>query len=120
MTRITNTIVKCVFCISCLAFLQACGLSAEWIKEQELKAASMSDWELCEDINIEDWPPSWQRVGNNHIFIEELIKRGRPPLYCSEPSKTCVNNYGFEAGSAAHMECALKEGRLNFLTGQQR
>ena len=97
MFRITNKqICKNLFMIAVTFLIGSCASReeiAEQEREQTAKLKSMSVTELCSNIRIQDWPPTWR--GGKGLFWyamekdyrNELISRNVGPFTCSNASK---------------------------------
>lgn len=119
MFRITTKqICKNSFMIALTFLIGSCASReeiAEREREQTAKLKSMSVTELCSNIRIQDWPPTWR--GGKGLFWyamekdyrNELISRNVGPFTCSNASKRCVS-YGFTFGTDEHRNCAVAEG----------
>ena len=80
----------------------------QWEKEQVQKMQSKTDFELCELVSTNAWPPTAFR--GNAWARRELESRSVPHFLCHKASKACVS-FGYEFNSEAHRECTLEEGR---------
>tara|TARA_B100001093_G_C26394497_1_gene828510 strand:+ start:154 stop:699 length:546 start_codon:yes stop_codon:yes gene_type:complete len=113
-----NQMSKNFLLIVVILLIGACASKeeiAERKKEKTAKLNSMSVTELCSNVRIQNWPPTWR--GGKGVFWyametdyrAELISRGVGPFTCSNASKRCVS-YGFTLGTNEHRNCAVAEG----------
>ena len=111
MKKVLSFAIFCIFLTGCANPQQQAAQRAA----QMAQIQSMSDLNLCENVSIRDWPPTWR--GGKGLFwyaLEadyrtELQTRGVTPFLCSDASKRCVS-YGFSFGSPEHRDCTVTEG----------
>ena len=90
----------------------------QWEQAQVQKMQSKTDFELCELVSTNAWPPT--AFKGNAWARRELESRSVPHYLCHRASKACVS-FGYEFKSEAHHECTLTEGRnMSLVAAQNR